>query len=323
MPRRVLITGITGFAGSHLAERLVARGDEVHGIAHEAPPHPYLAAVADRVRIHEADILDPAGVRAAVEAARPDLVYHLAGQAVPTLASADPLAAIRVNVVGTSNVTAALEAAPEAHLVAASSADVYGIPERSPVDEDAPLRPTNVYAATKVAAEAILRDLGRGGRCVTILRPSNQIGPRQHPRLAASEFAHRIAEAEAGLAEPVISHGQLEPRREFVDVRDMAAAYEAAGALDHRGAEVFNVGGGAVVSIGEILETLVRLAHIPIRTELDQDRVRAGVPDALVLSGERFMSATAWRPTLTLDRSLSDTLDFWRQQMAQTVASRS
>lgn len=316
MPRRVLITGITGFAGSHLAERLVAGGDEVHGIAHEAPPHPYLRAVADRVRIHQADILDPAGVSAAVEAARPDLVYHLAGQAVPTLASADPLAAIRVNVVGTSNVTAALEAAPQAHLVAASSADVYGIPERSPVDEEAALRPTNVYAATKVAAEAVLRDAGRRGRRVTILRPSNQIGPRQHPRLAASEFAHRIAEAEAGLAEPVIHHGQLEPRREFVDVRDMAAAYEAAGGLAHDGAEVFNVGGGAVVSIGEILETLVRLARVPIRTELDHDRVRAGVPDALVLSSERFRSATAWRPTLTLDRSLSDTLDFWRREVA-------
>ncbi|MGH2379486.1 MAG: NAD-dependent epimerase/dehydratase family protein, partial [Candidatus Limnocylindria bacterium] len=216
MPRRVLITGITGFAGSHLAERLVARGDEVHGIAHEPPPHEYLAAVAGRVQLHESDVLDPHGLRAAVERARPELVYHLAGQAVPTLATADPLAAISVNVVGTSNVAEALEAAPEAHLVAASSADVYGMPDRSPVSEDAPLRPTNVYAATKVAAEAVLCYLGRRGRRVTILRPSNQIGPRQHPRLAASEFAHRIAEAEAGRAEPVISHGQLEPRREFV-----------------------------------------------------------------------------------------------------------
>lgn len=321
MPRRVLITGITGFAGSHLAERLVASGDEVHGIAHEPPPHAYLAGIADRVRIHQADILDPDAVHAAVEAAAPSLIYHLAGQAVPTLASADPLAAIRVNVIGTSNVTAALASAPGAHLVAASSADVYGIPERSPAGEDEPLRPTNVYAATKVAAEAVLRDAGRRGRRVTILRPSNQIGPRQHPRLAASEFAHRIAEAEAGLAEPVIHHGQLEPRREFVDVRDMAAAYEAAAALGHSGAEVFNVG-GSVASIGEILEILVRLARIPIRTELDQDRVRAGVPDALVLSSERFKAATAWRPVRPLDQSLSDTLDFWRQHLPHSVASR-
>ena len=322
MPRRVLITGITGFAGSHLAERLVASGHEVQGVAHEPPPHPYLAAVVDRVHIQDADVLDPNAVRAAVEAARPELIYHLAGQAVPTLASADPLAAVRLNVIGTSNVAAALESAPDAHLVAASSADVYGIPERSPVREDEPLRPTNVYAATKVAAEAVLRDAGRRGRRVTILRPSNQIGPRQHPRLAASEFAHRIAEAEAGLAEPVIRHGQLEPRREFVDVRDMAAAYEAAGALDHTGAEVFNVGGGAVASIGEILAILVRLARIPIRTELDQERVRAGVPDALVLSSERFRAATGWQPVRPLDQSLSDTLDFWRRELMTDRAER-
>jgi nucleoside-diphosphate-sugar epimerase len=124
-----------------------------------------------------------------------------------------------------------------------------------------------------------------------------------------------LAEAEAGLAEPVIRHGQLEPRREFVDVRDMAAAYEAAGRLDHTGAEVFNVG-GSVASIGEILEILTALARIPIRTELDQDRVRAGVPDALVLSSERFRSATGWQPVLPLEQSLSDTLDFWRKELA-------
>lgn len=316
VPRRVLITGITGFAGSHLAERLTGRGDEVHGLAHEPPPHPYLSQIADRVRLHEGDIVDEGSVRGAIERARPDVVYHLAGQAVPTLATAEPLAAIGVNVVGTSRVAAAMSAAPSARLVAASSADVYGIPERVPVDEDAPLRPTNVYAATKVAAEAVLRDLGRRGTAVTILRPSNQIGPRQHPRLAASEFAKRIAEAEAGLAEPVVRHGQLEPRREFIDVRDMAAAYEAAASLDHAGAGVFNVGGDAVVSVGEILEILRGLARVPIRTELDPDRVRAGVPTALILSSARFREATGWAPLIPLERSLSDTLDFWRQKLA-------
>ena len=323
VPLRVLITGITGFAGSHLAERLVERGHDVHGIAHEPAPHPYLAGVQGRVQIHEGDLLDAARVRDVVERVRPDLVYHLAGQAVPTLATADPLAAIRINVIGTSHAAAAMAAAPGAHLVAASSADVYGIPERAPVAEDAPLRPTNVYAATKVAAEAVLRDLGRRGGRVTILRPSNQIGPRQHPRLAASEFAHRIAEAELGLAEPVIHHGQLEPRREFIDVRDMAAAYEAAGSLDHAGVEVYNVGADSVVSVGEILEILLALARVPIRAEFDPERVRAGVPDALVLDSELFRARTGWAPAIPLERSLSDTLDFWRQRMAQTVASRS
>ncbi|MBM4433943.1 MAG: NAD-dependent epimerase/dehydratase family protein [Chloroflexi bacterium] len=319
MPRRVLITGITGFAGSHLAERLVARGDDVHGIAHEPAPFPHLRAVAGRVTIHEGDLTDAAAARRAVDAARPDVVFHLAGQAVPTLATGDPLAAIRINVIGTANVAAAARGRG-IRLVAASSADVYGIPEAAdPLGEDEPLRPTNVYAATKVASESVLRALGASER-VTILRPSNQIGPRQHPRLAASEFAKRIAEAEAGLAEPVIAHGQLEPQREFVDVRDMAAAYEAAGDLDDADPAVYNVGSGTAVSIGWILEVLRSLARVTVRTELDAERVRPGVPAALLLDSARFRERTGWSPAVPLERSLSDTLDFWREQIRAPVA---
>lgn len=318
MPRRVLITGITGFAGSHLAERLVERGDEVHGIAHEPAPFPYLRAVADRITVHAGDLTEEGAARRAIEAARPDIVYHLAGQAVPTLATGDPLAAIRINVIGTANVAAAV-AGRGIRLVAASSADVYGIPDvPEPVREDEPLRPTNVYAATKVAAESVLRALG-GLERVTILRPSNQIGPRQHPRLAASEFAKRIAEAEAGVSERVIHHGQLEPQREFVDVRDMAAAYEAAGDSDDAGASVYNVGSGTAVAIGRILDVLLSLARVPIRTVLDSERVRPGVPAALLLDSTRFRARTGWSPAIPLERSLSDTLDFWREQIRVPV----
>ena len=313
MPRRVLITGITGFAGSHLAERLVERGDDVHGIAHEAAPFAYLAGVADGVTIHPADIVDAVAVRAAIGAARPEIVYHLAGLAVPTLATADPRTAIRVNVIGTSTLAGAV-AGSGAHLVAASSADVYGMPEHVPIAEDAPLHPTNVYAATKVAAESVL--LGLGGRArVTVLRPSNQIGPRQHPRLAASEFAKRIAEAEAGIAEPVIEHGQLDPQREFLDVRDMAAAYEAAAAIADDEPTAYNVGSGRAVAVGELLRILVGLARVRIGMALDPERVRAGVPPVLLLDSSRFRARTGWSPGIPLERSLSDTLDFWREHV--------
>jgi GDP-4-dehydro-6-deoxy-D-mannose reductase len=315
MPRRVLITGITGFAGSHLAERLVEHGYDVHGIAHEPPPHPFLASVAGRVSVHPGNVLDRASIRSAVARARPDTVVHLAGQAVPTLATADPRAAVDVNVVGAANVAdAAAEAA--IHLVAASSADVYGIPDRAPATEETRLHPTNVYAASKVAAESALRAAGARTR-VTILRPCNQIGPRQHPRLAASEFAKAIAEAEAGLAPPVISHGQLDPRREFLDVRDMAAAYERALDLATEGAQTFNVGSGTAVAVGDVLAILVRAARVPIRTELDEDRVRSGVPPLLLLDSSRFRAATGWSPAIALETSLSDTLDFWRQAVSK------
>jgi GDP-4-dehydro-6-deoxy-D-mannose reductase len=312
---RVLITGITGFAGSHLAEHLVSRGDEVHGIAHERPPFKNLVAIEDRVRIHEGDITRLEDVQAALAGSQADAVVHLAGMAVPTLASKDPVAAVRVNVLGTATVLTALEQHPKMRLVLASSADVYGAPDRLPVGEDAPVRPTNVYAATKVAAEALTRELAaRHGAPIVILRPANQNGPRQHPGLAASAFAKQIAEAEAGVAEPVVRHGRLDAERDFLDVRDMARAYTAALGLGESG--TFNVGTGRAVAIAEILDILIALARIPVRAELDPSRIRGGDPTRIALDATRFRQKTDWSPRIALADSLRDTLDHWRARVA-------
>jgi GDP-4-dehydro-6-deoxy-D-mannose reductase len=320
VPRTVLITGITGFAGSHLAEHLVIGGHVVHGIAHEDPPHPHLAAVAERVRVHRGNILDIAAVKAALEAARPDAVVHLAAQAVPTLAALDPVSAVRVNVLGTATLLAALEAHPDVRLVMASSADVYGAPDSELVDERAPLRPANVYAATKVASEALVREFGDRRRgATTVLRPANQIGPRQHPGLAASAFAKQIAEAEAGIAEPVVKHGVLDARRDFLDVRDMAAAYALATDITQQGTAVYNVGSGRAVAVSELLDTLIALARVPVRAELDPERVRSGEPTAFALDARRFRERTGWAPRTPLRTSLADTLEWWRGQVRAEV----
>ncbi|HEV8229991.1 MAG TPA: GDP-mannose 4,6-dehydratase [Candidatus Limnocylindria bacterium] len=318
MPRTVLITGITGFAGSHLAERFVSEGASVHGVAHEDPPFPNLVAIADRVRVHRGNILERDALREALERSRAEVVVHLAGQAVPTLAARDPIAAVRVNVLGTATLLAALEEHPEVRLVMASSADVYGDPDASTVDEDAPLAPGNVYAATKVAAEALVHEFAeRRDAATTILRPANQIGPRQHPGLAASAFAKQIAEAEAGLAPPVVRHGSLDARRDFLDVRDMARAYALAADVTDRGAHVYNVGTGTAVAIAEILEILREQAAVPIRAEVDPERVRAGSAGVLALDARRFRERTGWSPRIDLRTSLRDVLDYWRAQVLQ------
>ena len=318
MTSRVLITGITGFIGSHLAERLIADGHEVHGIAFEPPPHPNLAAIAPKVRIHRADLADADALRDAVAAARPDALVHLAGQAIPSLAQKDAGATVAVNVVGTANVIAALEPLGGARLVFASSADVYGVPDHAPVREDAPLRPTNVYAESKVAAEALVRAFGdRGGHSAVILRPANTNGPRQHPGLAASGFAKQIAEAEAGQAPAVIRHGRLDSKRDFIDVRDVAAAYVAAIGLTPSRTETYNVGSGAAVSIERILEILVGLARVPMETEVDPERVRAGDATVLALDSSALHARTGWSPRIPLERSLADLLDYWRTAVAR------
>jgi GDP-4-dehydro-6-deoxy-D-mannose reductase len=317
---RVLITGITGFVGSHLAERLLSEGHEVHGIAFEPPPHQHLAAIAKDVRIHHADLGDAEGLREAVSAARPDAVVHLAGQAIPSLAQRDAGGTVALNVMGTENLLAALEPLLGSHLVYASSADVYGIPEHVPVDEDAPLRPTNVYAASKAAAEALVREFGdRPDHPTVIFRPANTNGPRQHPGLAASGFAKQIAEAEAGQTPPVIRHGRLDAQRDFIDVRDVAAAYMLAIGLVPERTETYNVGSGEPVTIATILHTLVQLSRVPLTTELDHERVRPGEPTVLALDTSRFRGRTGWAPKIPLERSLADTLEHWRAVVARTA----
>ncbi len=320
MARTVFLTGITGFAGSHLAERLLADGDTVHGYAHEDPPYPHLARVIGHIRIHRGDINDLAAIREATAAARPEVVFHLAGQAVPTLAARDPLAATRLNVLGTATLLAALADHPGVRLVIASSADVYGVPEHVPVAEEAPVHPSNVYAATKIAAEALAREFGdRSLSPTTILRPVNQLGPRQHPGLAASAFAKQIAEAEAGLAAPVVRHGALDAKRDFIDVRDMAAAYVAASNLDEPGTALYNVGSGSAYAIGEILETLLSLARVELRAELDPARVRHDQAPLLTVDATRFRRRTGWSPRIDLRTSLSDTLEHWRSAIRQEI----
>jgi len=316
---RVLITGVTGFAGSHLAERLIAKGGEVHGFAFEEPPYPNLAAVAERVTVHRGDIASLADLQGALDASRPDVVVHLAGQAVPTEAARDPVGAVRVNVVGTAAVLAAVEDHDGVRVVIASSGEVYGEPDRTPVDEDAPADPRNPYAATKLAAEALAREVGeRRRRAVVILRPTNQIGPRQHPGLAASAFAKQIALAEAGLAEPVIRHGSLDARRDFLDVRDMADAYARAAEIDELGTHLFNVGTGHAVAISEILSALLDLARVPVRAEVDRSLVRH-TASALALNASRFRARTGWAPRTELRTSLRDLLDDWRARTRQEV----
>ena len=317
----MLITGITGFVGSHLAERLLQSGDEVHGLAIEESPYPNLAAIESHVDIHRADLADASSVRRGVEAARPDVVIHLAGRAIPSLAQQDVAGTIAVNVVGTATVLDAVAAHPGMRLVYASSADVYGDQGRIPVPEDAPLRPTNVYAATKAATEALVREFGdRGSNPTVILRPVNQNGPRQHPGLAASGFAKQIAEVEAGLTEAVIRHGRLDAARDFLDVRDMARAYAAAARLSPARTETYNVGTGIAVKIDTILRILVGLARVPVRTELDPERVRPGDATEMVVDAARFRAATGWLPAIPLERSLADLLDHWRAAIARPVA---
>ncbi|MHB0913545.1 MAG: GDP-mannose 4,6-dehydratase [Armatimonadota bacterium] len=250
-----------------------------------------------------------AEVEAAVAAARPALVYHLAAESSVSGSLADPARVFQVNVMGTLNLLSALRDAPDLHaVVLASSGEVYG--GGAGLTEDAPFSPCSPYAASKACADL---HAGESSLPVVRLRLFNHIGPGQSERFVVSSLAKQIAEIEAGRIPPRLSVGNLAAVRDFTDVRDVARAYLLA--ADCTPGEAYNVCSGRAVAVGEILEMLLAASDAEIEIAPDPERMRPA--DVPVLSGSsaKFTEATGWRPEIPLDRTLSDVLDYWRVQV--------
>jgi GDP-4-dehydro-6-deoxy-D-mannose reductase len=299
---RVLVTGATGFVGRHLLEALRA-GEHVPiavGGPHE--PAPALAL----------ELLDADAVRRVVDAAAPDAIVHLAGQAFVPQSFADPLGTLAVNAGGTAHVLEAARAyrdrvhAPLRVLIV-SSAEVYGVqrPDRMPLDETAVVRPANAYAASKLAAEAFALAWQRSyGLDVVVARPFNHIGPGQDVRFVVASFARQLAEIAAG-APRVMRVGNLEAQRDFLDVRDVVAAYLRLVA-NGRSGEVYNICSGRTVAIREVLRQLITIARVPVEVRDDPERMRSS--DLPILSGDatKLRAETGWEPRYSLAASLRD-----------------
>ena len=296
---RSLITGGRGFVGTWLADHLRELGDEVVAI--------------DR----EVEITDPAALLAAMSAAAPDAVYHLAALTHVGQSWEEPLQVLEVNIIGTAAVLAAArQCGTDPRVLVTSSAEVYGAvtdPQLLPLSERSPTAPLTPYAASKLAAEAVVAQahLGHGQHVITV-RPFNHIGPGQTPNFAVPALAKRIVEADR-LGSPTIPVGNLSARRDFTDVRDVVRAYRLLVEAGRPG-EVYNVCSGQDVSIREIADSLLKLAGTTLEFEIDPSLVRpVEVP---VLRGDptRLVDATGWRPEVPLDQTLADVLAFWRRQ---------
>ena len=246
---------------------------------------------------------------------RPDAVVHLAAISFVQDVERAPEPAFTTNVRGTHNLLeATLHHAPDATFVAVSSAEVYGkvSPADLPLRERQPLAPANLYAVTKVAVEALCHACASSLRIV-ILRPFNHIGPGQSPSFVVSSFARQIAQIEAGRAEPVLRVGNLDARRDFTDVRDVADAYRLA--IEYCQPNTpYNVCSGEAVSIQHVLDTLLSMTTARIRVEPDPARLRPSDLPILLGCPDKFLQATRWQQRLKLVQSLADVLGYWRGQ---------
>jgi GDP-4-dehydro-6-deoxy-D-mannose reductase len=306
-----LVTGATGFAGSHLVEHLIARGPGVAAWANPRGAAP--RGIPGKVEWRAVDLLDRAAVAASIAELEPSVIYHCAGSADVADSWPNPVKPLQVNALGTHHLLDAVrEAGLKCSVVIAGSATIYG-PSADPIREDSPIDPKSPYGVSKLAQEMVA---ARATWCsVLMARPFNHIGPRQSPMFATSSFARQIAEIEQGMADPTLRVGDLEARRDMTDVRDTVRGYRMLAELGRAG-RPYNVCRGVAYRIGDLLDTLLTLATRKIQVVTDTARLRPSDNPVLIGDPSRMSTEIGWQPAIPIEDSLRDLLDHWRRARA-------
>ncbi len=320
---KVVITGITGFAGSHLTRYLAGiDGVEVAGLDLQGPTDRFMNLFEEGCpTVHGCDLSDGELVGEILRLESPDAVIHLAARAQVAGAWQEAAAILETNVVGTQVLMQAVqENAPRANVLLISSSEVYGkvTPRELPLTESSALRPNNPYSVSKAAQEFVgLAYHEAFDMDVVIARPFNHIGPMQVGNYVVPSFAQQIAEIEAGVCEPVIRVGNLESRRDFTDVRDIVKAYYLLMTHGNAG-ETYNIASGKSYPISEVLGMLLDLANVTPDIENIPGLMRPS--DTPVVEGDssKLKSLGPWEAEIPLRQSLKDSLDYWREQVRTT-----
>lgn len=315
--KKILITGITGFAGSWLAQYLSSQEKtEIIGTYLNSKTHRNVANLENRIRLVQCNLLKKENVEQLIKEEKPDAVYHLAAIASPALSFKEPESVLTNNIASELYVFEALRSAEltGTKILIVSSADVYGKVEPAdlPIDEETKMQPTNPYAVSKIAQDYLaLQYFLSYSMPIIRIRPFNHIGPRQSADFVVSSFARQIAEIEKGKKEAILSVGNLDTRRDFTDVRDMACAYSLALEKGVPGA-VYNIGTDKSQTIKETLLTLLSFSKIDIAIQEDDQLIRPTDTQELLCDSTKFRKKTGWQPEIPIEQTLKDTLDYWR-----------
>src|SRR5512135_1601212 len=318
---RVLVTGVSGFVGGHLAEHLIESGDLVVGLSASGRWPAELAHLARQVRIERCDLaaIEEADLADLIGRKQPEVIYHLAAQANPQASISDSRGTWALNLGGALSLLEAVKASGQApRVVLVGSGVCYGCPapEHLPVTESCPLRPNNPYAASKAAADLLgVQHFLAHGTDVVMVRPFNHAGPRQSPTYVLSALARQVAEVEAG-RKARVEVGNLDIVRDFTDVRDVVRGYRLLAERGVAGA-VYNLGTGHGTAIADALETLRALARTPVEIHVDPARVRPVDQPLLVADPSKLRAATGWEPRFPIAQTLADMLDHWRAAAAR------
>jgi GDP-mannose 4,6-dehydratase len=319
---RILITGITGFVGSHLAEYIINRNErhDIFGLCRWRSPRENLSNVYDKVTLIEADLCDMGALIRHLEAVKPNIIFHLAAQSYVLTSFNSSIQTLWSNVIGTANLLEAVRINridPVIHIC--SSSEVYGQVSEAdvPIKENCQLKPASPYAVSKVGEDMLGLQYWLSYQIKTIrTRMFTHTGPRRGDVFALSFFAKQIAAAEQGLKEPVIHVGNLKSVRTFCDVRDAVRAYWIL-VNQCKPGEVYNIGGNRTMTIGDALNSLLSFSSMNFEIRVDHKLLRPSDVTLQIPCTNKFRDETGWTPEIPLEKTLEDMLNYWRDELSR------
>ncbi len=318
--KRVLITGINGFVGSHLAEYILSNNfGEIYGlIRNKDVEKENISSILNKIHMKECDINDAYSVKQVIEDVEPDILFHLAAQSYVPSSWSSPVETMQTNVIGSMNIFEAVRNSKlDTIIQIAGSSEEYGMvyEKEVPITEDNPLRPLSPYGVSKVAMDLLGYQYHQSyGLKIIRTRAFNHTGPRRGEVFVTSNWAKQIAMIEAKKQEPIIRVGALDPIRDFTDVRDMVRAYWLATQKGKFG-EVYNICSGKGILMKDLLNLLLSLSKIKPKIEKDPARMRPSDVKILLGSCKKFNKETGWKAEIPFEKTMEDLLNYWREKI--------
>lgn len=320
MKNKVLITGITGFVGSHLAEYILSLGDKnikIYGTRRWRSPTENIETIMSTIKLYYCELLDFKSTLDLIKEIKPDIIFHLAAQSYVMTSFNAPINTMEINACGTINLLEAIRYSktdPVVHIC--SSSEVYGQVRKSeiPIKESQPFRPSSPYAVSKVAEDMLAYQYFLSYKIKTIrTRMFTHTGPRRGEVFACSSFARQIARIENDLQEPIIYVGNLKSVRTFADVRDAVRAYWLLVNKCPPG-EVYNIGGNTTMTVGKMLNMLLGMTGKKIKVKVAPYLLRPSDVTLQIPDTSKFRKQTGWKPEIPFESTLKDLLDYWRSR---------
>lgn len=317
--KKALITGITGMAGSHLADYLLTLGNiEVNGTSRWRSRTENIDHILNDIVLHDCDLTDFKNTYDVVKKVKPDYIFHLAAQSFVPTSWVSPAATLTDNITMQVNVFEAVrEAGINSTIQIALSSEEYGLvlPDEVPINEDNPLRPLSPYAVSKVAQDMLGYQYHQSyGLNVIRTRTFNHEGPRRGDVFVTSNFAKQIAEIEAGKKEPVIEVGNLNAKRDWTDVRDIVKGYWLAVTKCTPG-DVYVLASGVTRTVQEMLDLLLIMSNVKVEVRQDPSRMRPSDVEILLGDYSKFNKQTGWKPEIPFEQMMEDLLNYWRERV--------